>query len=119
MPPSVPSSEEVMENTCSPATTSPPMIPIRIGNLILSVHGNEELLVGLRIFHLRFEEIHRFLRIHIREVIAQYPDALLHIFLHEQVITTGRRSHQVNRREHTFVREFAVELQFHVTGSFE
>ena len=65
------------------------------------------------------QELHRFLGSHIGQVIAQDVHFLEHVFVQQQIVTSCGGCRHVNGRVNTLVGQFAVKLQFHVTGPFE
>jgi hypothetical protein len=85
----------------------------------LAIHRNKKLFVRLGVLHFIHEEIHRFKRIHIGQVIAENPDALQRLFIEQQIIPAGAGGYNVNSREDALVRQFAVKLQLHVAGALE
>src|SRR5690606_24473363 len=52
-------------------------------------------------------------------MITQHPDPLKRFTVVKQVVSSCTRSDKVDRRKYPFVGKLAIQLQFHVTGTFE
>jgi hypothetical protein len=85
----------------------------------LSIHADQKLVVVFGILHVFQEGVHCLLRVHIGQVVAQHPHPLIGYFINQQIVAAGTGAQDINGRENALVRQFAIQLQFHVTGSFE
>ena len=83
------------------------------------VHRGEKLLVVVREVHLFLQELHRFHRGHVREILAQNPRAVHHFARQQQVFAAGTRRDYIDGRIYALVGQLAVELKLHVTRAFE
>ena len=83
----------------------------------LRVHAHQEFFVVFGAFQPLFHIGHGFYRIHVRQVVAQYPHAVQRGLVQQQVVAAGAGCHDVDSREDTLVAEDAVQLELHVTGT--
>ena len=57
--------------------------------------------------------------IHVREKLAENPDAVVGVGVVEEVVAARRGKNQVHGREDTLVGQVAVQLELHVAGALE
>src|SRR5690554_1461233 len=85
----------------------------------LIIHRNQELFVVSSAFDSFVDLVHSFNRVHVRKKFTHNPHSLQCFFVKQQVITTRTRRSKVNSRENTFVGNFSIQLQLHISGSFK
>ena len=66
-----------------------------------------------------FYEVHCLYRVHIGKILAENPHAIQRLLVLQQVIATSAGSNDIDSREDALVGQVAVELQFHITSTFE
>jgi hypothetical protein len=54
----------------------------------LSIHTNQKLVVVFGVLHVFQEGIHGLFRVHVRQMIPQYPHSLVGDFVDQQIIPT-------------------------------
>gem|GEM_PF-4071026 len=85
----------------------------------LSIHRHQELFIIPRSLHLFLDKFHCFQRIHIREIFSHNPHTLLGRFILKKVISSGTGGYQIPSGINTFIGNFPVQLEFHISGSFK
>ena len=74
-------------------------------SFFLRIHGEQELVVAAGMFHALVDGVHRLHRIHVGNVLTQNPHTVESGLVLQQVVATGRRSHEVDSREDALVAE--------------
>ena len=85
----------------------------------LTVHAHQEFIVVFGFFQTVFYEVHCLYRVHIGKILAENPHAIQRLLVLQQVIATSAGSNDIDSREDALVGQVAVELQFHITSTFE
>ena len=85
----------------------------------LTIHAHQEFIVVFGFFQTVFYEVHCFYRVHIGKILAENPHAIQRLLVLQQVIATSAGSNDIDSREDALVGQVAVELQFHITSTFE
>ena len=86
---------------------------------LVAIHRNDKLFVRIGFGQTVPYKLHCLNRIHAVKEIAENPDLVEHRLFKQQVFATGAGGQNIDRGEYPAIRQFTVELQLHVTGSFE
>ena len=87
--------------------------------IFLLIHRRQELLVRLGHSHLLLEELHSLDGGHLREVFAHHPRAIHNLAREKQILAACTRRNDIDGGIDALVREFAVELELHITRTLE
>ena len=82
---------------------------------VLSVHREQELLVGVRLHQTVADGAHGLDGVHLGNELTDNPHAVERSVIMQQIVAACRRLNEVDGREDTLVGERAVELDFRVT----
>ena len=71
----------------------------------LRIHGEQELVGAAGMLHALVDGVHRLNRVHVGNELAENPHTVEGCLILQEVVATGRRSHEVDCREDTLVAE--------------
>ena len=80
--------------------------------MLLALHGEEELLIGLGVFEAVEQEFNRWQVFHAMQQFAQNPHPLQFFLAGQQLLTASARAANIDGRIDTLLGDFAVQVQF-------
>jgi hypothetical protein len=86
---------------------------------LLLIHGIEKITITLGGMHLLEKKLHAFPRIHGLKDFSQKPDSIQVVGIEKELFLARSRPLNVDRGEDPPVNEASIEMDFHVTCSFE
>ena len=96
-----------------------PLRQIRTTSYHLTIHRGYELIVRISRLHVAHQELEGFFWLHVGQVVAKYEHTLEYVAVEQKVVAAGAGLGKVDARVHSLVGQEAVELELHVTSSFE